>query len=326
MSNFAKCMLVAGVVLMVLGNSVTAQTFPLRNGFVNPHTRPVTPFVIPPPPAPTRQFSVAPASPLIVPPYMKMVTRLPASSFVPAPFYVPPTLALGNGVTIPNPFPPRFPPNWDYSLNNPYRFYAAGLYNSQLAQWVADFNRTRLWYQTFPWTPYPDYSNPYSNPYTYGNQYLYGSPFGYGSPSQYGLNPYGGTSDLPGMGVAAQGAMNPPNNFAPRQPEAKKPALAFQGIPTEGGQIQWPLALRLLPATERTTLDKLGTNIELLGMQSATGNVNPNLQQAALQSVEQLRRWLQAHDADMAEQTYLEGLNFLRQVEGNLKQQQPKQY
>jgi hypothetical protein len=193
-----------------------------------------------------------------------------------------------------------------FGLGNPY-----GTYNPY---WTSAYNP-----YGFATSYYNPYANPYLNtavnPYTpafippaysYAN-YSAGYAAPYVAPVNYAPARNNANSSIPAY---------TPNNGQARQ----QPALTAYGIPNEDGAVRWPLAFRLLsPEKKRELLDPLEGELRVAATQAVNGNPNPNILRQAKENLDTLYRWLHSHRLDLAEGSYRDADNFLRQIDGALK-------
>jgi hypothetical protein len=133
----------------------------------------------------------------------------------------------------------------------------------------------------------------------------YQSSPGYQMP--YGMGGMGSGSGYGGSGMSNYGGQRSPTMEDGSQvgaAEVQKPqesaedrtlsrVLTAAGLPTEGGQIVWPLGLRILPGPRAAELrQQIEAIIDLEAEQSAAGSVNARLAQEATSAVDALRKAL----------------------------------
>src|SRR5207245_762104 len=98
-------------------------------------------------------------------------------------------------------------------------------------------------------------------------------------------------------------------------------ALAALGVPTKGGQVDWPLGLRILPPSEKA--GELRQQLDgLLQLAASHGDsqVNPHLVEASRVAVEELHELLRSKkSAYLAQHTYNEADRFLEKLADALK-------
>jgi hypothetical protein len=136
----------------------------------------------------------------------------------------------------------------------------------------------------------PEYANPYVN-----------SPYAavtYSNPYSAGLGSYGlpaGQSNGPGSAGAV---------------------LAASGVPADGGKIDWPLALRILPGAEplRKQIDSL---YQVAAAQITAGSISPGLPRELYRAVEKLEKLLLQDKFErmtLSSDMYAQTEQFLRQM------------
>jgi hypothetical protein len=170
-----------------------------------------------------------------------------------------------------------------------------------------------------PLTP-PTGMNAFVNPYaaTQFNPYMAATSVA----APYPIMPYGSSYAAPyssPYGNAASNTYVPTANVqSPPETAGEKQtrlALGAHGIPVKDGHISWPLAFRLLPPDKKRELtDTLESQLVALASEGYT----PAVLQGAKQSVQRLSAWLSAHQTDLADATYQEGIHFLQRIEGTL--------
>lgn len=140
----------------------------------------------------------------------------------------------------------------------------------------------------------------------YGNSYYPTSSYGsssYGAPQNYAAP----AANIPQYG--------PPQEAAPAQPTA----VDAYGVPTEKGQLAWPLAFRLMsPEQRKAKLQPAESAITVALTQAASGKANPKIVDEARLSVARLRQWLRERKLDLAEGTYNDANRFLQKIDDAL--------
>jgi hypothetical protein len=175
-----------------------------------------------------------------------------------------------------------------------------------------------------PYNPY-GIGNPYfPTPYnaTYNNNPYYGSYYppynaygqGYGSNYGSGANVYASNQ------VGGAAANNNIPAFNPQADQAKQPtALGAFGVPSDNGNVKWPLAFRLMsPDQRREMLEPMESQLRVAATQAASGKANPKIADEARVSVAKLRQWLRGRRPDLAEGTFMEADRFLRRIDDAL--------
>jgi hypothetical protein len=149
-------------------------------------------------------------------------------------------------------------------------------------------------------------SNPYGAiPYS-------GSTAGYGGGSSYPY-PVSATAASPPT-PSANGNAAGTNQWSPAS------ALAAFGVPVESGEIQWPLALRLMPPdAKRDLLDKLASQMKLAANQALNGNASQALLREANSTIGGVKQWLRDRRPNISDSTYEDGDRFLRRLEDALR-------
>lgn len=149
--------------------------------------------------------------------------------------------------------------------------------------------------------------NTLANPYLATAPSMSPYPMPMYASGSYGMMPYSNpyTSTSPGPAYGTMGAA----------PAADVQIMPGLGIPFENGHVQWPLAFRLMGAEQKRDLaDRLEGQLLALG----TDVANPGLARSAKHTVHQLAGWLTAHQTDMADATYRQGLEFLHGLDESL--------
>jgi hypothetical protein len=154
------------------------------------------------------------------------------------------------------------------------------------------------------------YGTPMSNPYaTSAAPVMASTGTGYSAP--YYPTPGSSTTQT----ASAVTAYNPSAG-----PSKSTSVLAAFGIPTEAGQVQWPLALRLMPPdTKRELLDKLESQMKVAATQALASTASPVILRETKQTIDSTKAWLRDRRTNMSESTYLDGMDFLRRLEAALR-------
>jgi hypothetical protein len=163
--------------------------------------------------------------------------------------------------------------------------------------------------------------NPYAG--TMVNPYMPGamatSPYAampYPNGSSYGTPMYTNTATSP---IATTQA-TPKSTSDTTSATPAQIALGAYGISMNAGHIDWPLAFRLLsPDKKRELTDPLESQLLALAGQSSGATLNPAFSQEVKQNVDRLSAWLTAHQTDIAEATYQDGVAFLKNVKATVK-------
>ncbi len=174
-------------------------------------------------------------------------------------------------------------------------------------------------------------ANPYLNPFTYANPIAYSSPSAYANPhtsyssGAYAPAPYAAPYASYGSAAVAGYAAAQPYGGAPAYSPSGAQAmpqsvLAALGVPNDNGAVDWPLALRLMPAEQkRELLEPLEAQLQIAGKQATEGTANPVVVREARDHVESVGRWLRAHRSDMADGSYRDAEGFLSKLDKTLK-------
>jgi hypothetical protein len=176
-------------------------------------------------------------------------------------------------------------------------------------------------------SPYSAYaSNPYAPMYAMSAYAMPMSAYpmaGYGGGSSYS-NPYAPASTAAYRGDDDGASSTYAGSYASakqRQSLATVPmnALDLLAVPSENGKLTWPLGLRILaPAPQAQQLrQQVEGLVRSLGFQAASGQVQSNTIEAAIQATRDLRSLLHKREgsAAIAEHTYRDAERFLQQLE-----------
>jgi hypothetical protein len=173
------------------------------------------------------------------------------------------------------------------------------------------------------------FMNPYAtgntNPYMMSNPYMaasggYGGGSGGGYGGSSGMGSSSGNSSGNGYGQASPSAATNVDQMAAYAAMQLGSQLTALGISNKNGQLDWPLAFRLIPPGEdQDTMMQTESVVQVAVMQAAAGKAAPTVLQEATSDVLKMRHWLREHEVGMAEGTYRAGHSFLRRIEGALK-------
>jgi hypothetical protein len=198
---------------------------------------------------------------------------------------------------------------------------------------------------TYSAAPVPMTGNLY-NPFAYGSFPAAGyAANGYGAnPANYASGGgYGGGAYGMGYGMAAYGAGyggGYGSDYSPTTASSTKPVSTYTrstdssstdqssvsrsvldalGVPTENGQLQWPLGLRVLaPATKAEALrHQVDMLVKQAAAQFASGKASPATVEAAMNATGQLRDLMRhgGGSAAIAEQTRRDAADFLNRLD-----------
>jgi hypothetical protein len=167
----------------------------------------------------------------------------------------------------------------------------------------------------------------FMNPYATGNMAAsggYGGGSGGGSGGGYGassgMGSSSGNSSGNGYGQAAPSTATNVDQMAAYAAMQLGSQLTALGISNKNGQLDWPLAFRLIPPGEDLeTMMQTESAVQAAVMQAAAGKAAPTILREATRDVRKMRHWLREHEVGMAEGTYRAGNAFLGRIEGALK-------
>ena len=169
-------------------------------------------------------------------------------------------------------------------------------------------------YNPYLYNPYLASSYGYANPYTYGG---YSGSYS-GAGATYAATP---SYAAPAASSYAAPAGDVIPVYNPSAAQAKQPSvLAAFGIPFEFGEVQWPIAFRLMPPNlQRDLLDQLESQLKIVASQALAGNVSPVLLRETKNTIDHVKLWLRDRQPYMAEVTYQEADAFLQRLENFLR-------
>lgn len=163
-------------------------------------------------------------------------------------------------------------------------------------------------------------SSSMSNPYTMSNPYMASSSGsgGMNSGSYSGMGTSAANSSGYSQGkTSAAATVDQTSIYAGM--ELGSLLTAF-GISNKNGQLEWPLAFRLIPPGEdRESMMQTESVVQIAVMQAAGGKVALAVLEEATRDVRKMRHWLRDHEVNIADGTYRAGSAFLRRIEGALK-------
>ena len=163
---------------------------------------------------------------------------------------------------------------------------------------------------------------------SYGNSQM--SPYSGDAASSYYSLPYyaGDAGASTGAGYSKQDKADGKENASPAKTLASRETgkiLTAVGVPNDDGRLTYALGLQVLqPQTENLQLlDQIETLFQLLAMQQAADQVNPNLAQEARAAIDRLQTMLRGRQHNMMPKTYDEAQQYLEKLRHGLKVLEP---
>ena len=150
------------------------------------------------------------------------------------------------------------------------------------------------------------------------------------SSSYYSLPSYAGNAaaSTGGASTSKQDKTTGKEDASPAKTLASRETgkiLTAVGVPNDDGQLSYPLGLKVLqPGTENVQLlDQIETLFQLMAMQQAGGQVNPNFAQEANVAIDRLQTLLRGRQHNMMPNTYEEAQRYLEKLRHGLKVFEP---